>query len=440
MKYIKIAIRNLNRQKRRSFLLGGAIAFGILVITLVNGFTAGISENVKHNFAQLFSGHVFVEGREKTESDKVISVIRNDDTLQSVFEKLGYDFSDFAKRSAVSAELIFEGESIRQQIVGVDWNSEKGFRDSLALQSGSIEAVIDDPQGIVISQQMAKQLGIQVGETLLVKLQTVTGQQNVGDFVLRGTQIDPGMLGSMAAYAHIEYVNRLINIPENSYQSIQIAVEDERYMDAEARRIYQALSAEVQMAPRMERPEFNMNDRVTFKPKDDEKEKAWTGVRYKVTTLNDYLSQIDQLLAILNNVGYGVLGLLLIIIMVGISNTFRMVMYERVREIGTMRALGMQRKTVGRIFLLEALFLSIAGVVAGVIVGYLAMGILSLFNFGTDNMFSLFLDGGHLSFNLVPLRVLFNLLIIALITLLAAFFPSRSAAKLHPADALRKQY
>ncbi|MDP3178515.1 MAG: ABC transporter permease, partial [Spirochaetaceae bacterium] len=58
----KTAFRNLNRQKKRSFLLGGAIAFGIMIVTLINGFAGAFLGNISSNMAELFSGHVFVEG------------------------------------------------------------------------------------------------------------------------------------------------------------------------------------------------------------------------------------------------------------------------------------------------------------------------------------------------------------------------------------------
>jgi putative ABC transport system permease protein len=50
MKYLNIAARNLSRQKKRSLLLGFAIAFGVMIITLVNGFTTGALNNIKENF------------------------------------------------------------------------------------------------------------------------------------------------------------------------------------------------------------------------------------------------------------------------------------------------------------------------------------------------------------------------------------------------------
>ena len=81
MNIISIAMRNLNRQKKRSFLLGGAIAFGIFVITMINGFTGSFVENVSENFSHLFAGHIFIDGVEKTASGKTISIIRDDSKI-----------------------------------------------------------------------------------------------------------------------------------------------------------------------------------------------------------------------------------------------------------------------------------------------------------------------------------------------------------------------
>ena len=63
----------------------------------------------------------------------------------------------------------------------------------------------------------------------------------------------------------------------------------------------------------------------------------------------------------LKTIGLVIFFILLVITMVGITNTFRMILIERTKEIGTMRAFGMQRHVVRNVFLMEALLLS-AGV------------------------------------------------------------------------------
>jgi len=60
MSVAKIALRKLSRQKRRTFLLGGAIAFGVMAATLVNGFTGGLVVNIEANVSKMVAGHIFM--------------------------------------------------------------------------------------------------------------------------------------------------------------------------------------------------------------------------------------------------------------------------------------------------------------------------------------------------------------------------------------------
>ena len=152
---------------------------------------------------------------------------------------------------------------------------------------------------------------------------------------------------------------------------------------------------------------------------------------------NDYLQQVQQIVDVLNSVSIGILLVLFLIIMVGILNTFRIIMYERIREIGTMRSMGMQRSEVRNLFLWEAVFLTLGGVVAGILIALLIMGGVSLWNFGLNSPLFIILKNGHMTFRLPFDRTLFDVVIVAALTLLAAYFPAKNAAKLDPAVALR---
>ena len=106
MNSAKIAFRNLNRQKKRSFLLGGAIAFGILIVTLLNGFTGSFVTNVGENFSHLLAGHIFLSGYEKSESGKNLSVIRDDSIIIDTLENSDLPVTYLTKRSSFQGMLI----------------------------------------------------------------------------------------------------------------------------------------------------------------------------------------------------------------------------------------------------------------------------------------------------------------------------------------------
>ena len=435
MNTLRISFRNLSRQKKRSFLLGGAIAFGILIITLVNSFTAGFVENVQENFSHFFAGHVFLTGYEKSPSGRLITVIREDDVLIEAIESLeNLPLQYLSRRSSLEGTLIFEGESIHQEVVGVNWQEEGFLSERLILREGSMEQVLVDPRALVLNEKMAARLNVEIGDTLLVQLQTVTGQQNVGELILAATSVDTGFFSAVSAYAHRSHVNRLLNISEDEYISLGLFLKDMLLMEREAQALSGALEEKLSLVPRFSGPRGFQEQRNQLL------EEQWEGTRYQLFTIGDFLEPLNQIASTLNTVGLVVVLILFVIIMVGVTNTFRMIIYERTREIGTMRSLGLQRGGVRGLFLLEALLLSLGGALAGLIAAFLVALILSLINFGTDNQFFIILKNGHLFFKILPAQIAGNIAVIGVLTLLAALIPASRAAKLDPAHALRKTY
>ena len=435
MNSLRIAFRNLSRQKKRSFLLGGAIAFGILIITLVNSFTAGFVENVQENFSHFFAGHVFLTGYEKSPSGRLITVIRDDEVLIETIESLeNLPIQYLSRRSSLDGTLIFEGESIRQEVVGVNWRDERFLADRLILTEGSMERVLADPRALILNEKMAERLNVEIGDTLLVQLQTVTGQQNVGELILAATSKDTGFFSAVSAYAHRSHVNRLLNIAEEEYISLGIFLEDMLLMERAAQALTDALEEKISLVPRFSGPQGFQEQRNQLL------EEQWEGTRFQLFTIGDFLEPLNQVASTLNTVGLVVVLILFVIIMVGVTNTFRMVIHERIREIGTMRSLGLQRGGVRALFLLEALLLSLGGAVVGLVAAFLVALVLSLINFGTDNQFFIILRKGHLLFKVLPAQIAGNILIVGVLTLLAALLPAGRAAKMDPAHALRKTY
>lgn len=433
MKNIIMALRNLNRQKKRTLLLGGAIAFGLMIVTLLNGFAGSFIENVSENFSHLMAGHIFIDGVEKLPSGRTVYRIQNEQPLMEALEEVQTPYMNITKRSEFSGMLIFQKESIRQNITGVDWEAETYFRERLILKEGSFEN-LSDPQGIILSEKVAQKLDVEIGDQMLVQLTTATGQQNVGEFILAAVIADPGFLGSISAYGNIRYINELIDLGKDEYLTLGIFLEDMKLIDSEAEKLYRTLKERTDL---FDRDETSKDQNPFMAIMNQVKEEQWEGIRYRLYTLNDLLSEVEQIVQVLNVASLIFLIILFIVIMVGVTNTFRMVMFERIKEIGTMRALGMQRGQVRSLFLLEAFFLSLGGALAGLASAGIVMLILSRIFWGMDSAIFILLKNGYMTFRIPPLQLMLNVIIIILMTLFAAFFPARKAAKLEPADALR---
>ena len=433
MKYIKIALRNLSREKKRSFLLGGAIAFGLFIVTVVNCASAGAVQAISENITRIADGHIFIQGSKKLESGKTISNLEDKDGILQIIEESGITVTKINKRSEVQIELIFGDNNTRTQFSGMNWDRESEVKNGFVLKDGSLDS-LDEEQGILINEKLAENLDVHINDMIIGKLQTVTGQTNVGDFKVIGILKGTDMLSSLTSYANIKYVNKLIGIPEDDYQTIYLSLESLDDVDSSADILYDKLSDKYQMKPRNTFTGPSMS--FAMKKEADD----WVGQRYSLMTVTEMVGFLDQLVGIVDNISLVVLILLFLIIIVGVANTFRMIMYDRVKEIGSMRAMGMQRGGIRAIFLYEGFFLSLAGAFSGIIFAAIVMFGLSFINLGTESAATFFLRDGHLVFLPVIFPLVRNIILVSVLTVLAVLFPANSAAKLDPAKAIAAMY
>lgn len=436
MKFVNIALRNLSRQKRRTLLLGSAIAFGVFIVTLVNALSAGTIRILQDNMADLVGGHVFVS-LEYKDGDKTISVINDESKLLTAVKAMGVGEDRIARTMALRAStVIFNGKETIQQVYGLSVDKDAHLSAKLGLTADDVAKIKAQKNSLVIAKKTAEKLKANVGDSVLVKCKTITGQQNVGEFVIVAITNDTSEFSGIVAFGRRDYLVELANLAnDSSYLVMTIKLDN---LD-EAPLFAERLKSEVAKAYPLKKKEetaFNMTSAV-FKIGDSAE---FTGTQAEVTTINDMMSTITQAASVLRYISLGVLVLLLLITMIGIANTFRMIMYERTKEIGTMRALGMHRGEVRGTMLWEAVFLSLSGVILGVALAFAAMVLLSLPSFGTDSFVAIILQNGHLYFQLDVPSLIAATILVVLFTWLAALGPSNKAAKLEPAEALRTNY
>jgi len=428
-----LAFRNLSRQKKRSFLLGGAVAFGFFIVTIVDALAAGSIRNFSEQFAFLFGGNVHVVGAEKN-GEKVVNVTRDDAMLREVLAESGINYQFDSKRTITYGTMIFEGKKAQTNIFGCDFEKETYFEKIMTLTNGSWDNV-SNPKSIILSESVAKDLKIEVGDSLLVQLNTISGQATFGEFTLAAVSKDVSLIGSIAAYCHIQYLNELSGLAPDEFYIYSIMLNEQAEQDRAAQILEGLIAKRAPVTNRLEALKTHPANPITGINKQLE-ETEWEGTKYLVQTFNDEVPQIKQILGTVQYVSLGILVGLFLIVMIGISNTYKMVIYERIKEIGTMRAIGMKKKDAGRIFMWESVLLSIFGSLTGFIAAVIGMSILSLFTF-TNEALTMFLQNGHWTYVLSPGSVIVKLIVIIVLTMIAVSGSAKSAAKMNPADALR---
>ena len=134
-------------------------------------------------------------------------------------------------------------------------------------------------------------------------------------------------------------------------------------------------------------------------------------------------NQISGLASVLN-ILYVLLALSVLVSLFGIVNTLVLSVFERTREIGMLRAIGMTRRQVRRMIRHESVITSLIGAVIGIVLGLVLAGLLIA---RID-----FID-----FAFPTTQVIVFAVAAIVVGIVAAIFPARRAAKLNPLEALQ---
>ena len=448
MKTVSLALRNLTRNKRRNAILAIAIAFGFFVVTAIDGLTAGMVGNFENQITQLVGGNVIAQGLEWLNPDtpggkvKLVNIVRDRDYVKNIVDELDIKYDYYSCFTQSGGTVIFNGKKSSIQLYGRDL-TEKMLRDSFQFTSGGVDENV--PNGLIISDKIADSLNLQVGDEIIYSTYTVYGQNTFADMTITGIIKSNSFMNSMQAYADIEDVNSIVEMPEGGYSMFSIYLRDKNQQTKAAMAIENRIRQDSE-----KNPEINVTSRLEAMKKyptnvgkgiekqiDPKKpENEWKGVKYGVETLYDEIPQIKTVLNIVHLVTTVILIVILLIVMVGVSNTYRMVLYERIREIGTMRAIGMGGKDTRHVFTNEAVILCIIGALAGLIFAVIVMAIVHCIYIDNEAL-SFFLQKGHFTFRLSPVSIIIQYVILIVLTSLAVLGSARQAARMSPAEALR---
>lgn len=421
-----LALRNLLLLRKRYAMIGFAILIGFALITLQTGIAYGAMETVMIKAARYFSGHVSITGYLKKKA-----VIENPEKLVSEILSFKMPVRTVSPRTIYAgkeARLFFGGNSVRlRRQIGVDFEKEKDELSGLPFLEGGIEGMLGEggTNGIIISRAAARLLGAKLGDDISFYLTTDDGQHNTATMVIRGIFDETSIFG-YATYMNNRDLNRLLNRSSDAATEIAVYAKEGVNIPALTEKIRQELEKTRNVFPPIPgRSEFPSS-----------RKRNTASETLAVMSLDAHLDQIKNLLDAFVLGTYFVFAVFMIIVMVGVLNTYRVLVYERTREIGTMRALGMQKKQVRLLFLLEAVFLAAAASVAGFFVGIIMLHLAGLPDLGMFLVSAFFTESGKLKFYLNPAIVLFNFSLMIISVMSAAWGPSGKAANITPAQAI----
>ena len=427
---LTIAFRSLVQHRRRTLFLGSAIAAVTALLVLLNGLSTGVRETMIDTATTLSTGHVNVGGFFKVTAGQAAPVVTDYKKVIEVVKKTVPEMAFVVHRGRGWAKVVSDTGSMQMGITGIDIKSEPKFASVLQLVSGKIDDLAE-PGTILIFDNQAEKLGVKVGDAVTISAPTTRGTNNTLDVRVVAIAHSLGLLSTWNSFIPIDSLRKLYQFNQDSTGVVQIMLDRKdlpRIPEISGR-----LRAALEQAGWRVMP----NDPRAFWMKfQSVSREDWTGQKLDVTNWEDEISFMTWTLKALQGISFVLIAILVAIIVIGIMNTMWIAIRERTREIGTLRAIGMQRREVLWMFLLESIMLGLFATVTGVIAGAAIAAGLNALHLHVPTGLQFFLMSPFLHISVHGSLLLSSVVTITIVTALAALYPSLRAARLRPVVAM----
>ncbi|MDR0578829.1 MAG: ABC transporter permease [Candidatus Accumulibacter sp.] len=402
-RHLDFALRNVFRQRARSAGTLAAIALGVAGLILAGGFVQDIFFQLGEAVIHSQSGHIQVtkkgyrEGRVRSPESFLID--RPDDVKSAIGETPGM-------RSAL-ARLGFAGviNNGRRDLGIVGEGVEPSAEEKLGTYLRYIEGRAlrdEDLDGIVVGQGVARSLGLKPGDRVNLVISLAQGAVNTLDFEVAGV---------FQSFSR-DFDARAVRIPLRAAREL---------MDTRAAHV---LVGVLDKTEDTDAALAHLKDRLENRG-------------FELASWRELSDFYDKTLKLYDR-QFGVLRLIiLLMVLLCVTNSVNMTLFERTREFGTMLALGGRPGTVFRLIMTESVLLGVFGALAGVAAGCAAAAIVSAIGIPMPPPPNA--NAGYTAFiRLVPADVALAGAVGAAATILAAVLPARRASRLNVVEALRQ--
>jgi len=408
IKWMRIALRNILKNRRRSLVTLLAIAVGFAAVSLFKGYTdrtywgirqmairgEGLGHLTIYKKGWLEKGKIEPDRYmfSKSEIQRLIKLVREETHVVLATPQLS--ISGLVSNGRTSAIFLANGVIPKdEKIIKGQWASFRPVRG---------KPLDDDkPYGVEVAEDLAKLLDLKPGSDGVVMAPTLDGQMNALDIQVVGVY-DTGSEATNDKFIRVPYAFAQSLYDTEKADRIVVLLDDWKNTESERVRLLSRLRE--------------------------------AGLPSEIRTWNEISLFYSKVKGMLDMMFLFIFVIVLVIVVMSVVNTMGMAVLERTREIGTLRALGLKRRGVGILFAIEGAMIGLLGSVLGVVLNIAAWAVIrgvepTYIPPGVSTRVSLVV-------NLVPGAMVTLVLFLVLLSLMAALLPARRAARQNVVEAL----
>lgn len=405
MIFFRMAWRNLWRNPRRTIITLFSMIFGLTMMIVGYTLSDGMLDQMVHYATLLGTGHVQVHHPDYLEDHSLYDSMDHPEALLKKITETGLGT---ASPRVFATALVSSGpQSAGGQLWGIDPSREASVTElQLHLETGTW--LTPEARGeVVLGRNLARTLSVGPGDEIVVLTQAADGSLGNALYTVAGTLKSIGeALDRGGVIMHIQDLSELL-VMDNRIHEVAIRLNDPNRLEEAVATLGKVLDQN----------------------------------RYKVQSWKQLFPELAQYLRVSSGSMTLVLAIIFAVASLGIVNTQLMSLFERTREVGIMRALGISPLSVIRLILYETLFLVLIAAAIGSILGSLWSLRLEQVGWDISWMGGSFAFVGvafdpHMYATLTPKAVIHSVVVMIAVVLLASFYPFFRAARISPVEAI----
>ena len=404
---VKLAWRNIFRNKRRTLIAATAIGIGLTALIFIDAFMIGMEETMIRTATASFLGDAQIHREGFRDAQEVSLTVQ---ALGSVTESLTKEeiVAHFTQRTLASSMITSPANVSAISLVGVHPPTEKflSLIDDAITEGAYFEG--DNSRDIVIGAKLAEILEIGLGDRVVVTVaQAESGELSQEMFRISGIyHFADAAMNSGMAFVRLEKAQEMLAIGKDVHE---IAIK------------FTSIA-------------YSQETTLPF----------WDTYSQHGNEVLSWTELMSQLTVVLEMTRYSkyIMGVILFgVVVFGIINTLFMSLYERMFEFGVLRAVGTRPFGMARVILFEAGALAIVSIGLGTILGFVLTGVLA--HVGIDYT-GIEMMGVTMQEFIYPVLEVQQFIIypiwVFIFTLIAGLYPARHVAKMAPVDAMRRSF
>ncbi|MEO1927324.1 MAG: FtsX-like permease family protein [Nautiliaceae bacterium] len=401
MESFKIAFRNLIRMGRRTFLTGSLIAIGVVFVVLYITYAESFKNSMIAQITDSVMGELQIHKKGYVSSLDALPLDKN--MGPKVVKKIEKKLNSMPEVYSYSERLKFGGmisnytDSTNIRLNGIDPEMEA---KTLPLLKERLTGHLPRVGEIVIPELISKGLHLKIGDVVVLVATNKNGSMNAKTLKISGIVGIVSGPGGRDGYINLKDARKLLRIKKAEVNEIVIKLKNPDMLQKANKEL-------VKFVKSVQKPKLEVHTWVKLSP----------------------FSNIVKMLDLMT---FSIEIILISIVLVSILNVMIMSVYERIKQIGTMKAMGTPKSFIVSMFVNEGMLLGVFGFIIGVVLSVVLVFVIGDIHYSFGRQSNLVLvpviDWG----SVVSVGIM-----VMIISILASLYPAVKAASLKPIDALR---